>query len=114
VKLRRSLRDGRIFDQPPQTVQRYLVEKHTCRFFAWRFNNKSRTLPCEKKLRLSLLAAATVHWSVDGWKTAIDTRTNDSKLGVHVVDLPTEKLPVGHTVVLTFKRSPTDRGGGND
>ena len=27
VKLRRSLRDGKIFDQPPQTVQRYQVEK---------------------------------------------------------------------------------------
>jgi glucoamylase len=114
VKLRRSLRDGRIFDQPPQTVQRYLVEKHTCRFFAWRFNNKSRTLPCGKKLRLSLLAAATVHWSVDGWKTAIDTRTHDTKLGVHVVDLPTEKLPVGHTVVLTFHWTHPDRWEGTD
>ena len=29
VKLRRSLRDGKIFDQPPQTVQRYQVEKPT-------------------------------------------------------------------------------------
>ncbi len=27
VKLRRSLRDGRLFDTPPQTVQRYQVEK---------------------------------------------------------------------------------------
>jgi glucoamylase len=27
LKLRRSLRDGRLFDQPPQTVQRYLKEK---------------------------------------------------------------------------------------
>ena len=26
VKLRRSLADGRVFDMPPQTVQRYLVE----------------------------------------------------------------------------------------
>ena len=27
IKLRRSIRDGKIFDQPPQTVQRYLVEQ---------------------------------------------------------------------------------------
>ena len=27
IKLRRSLRDGKIFDQPPQTVQRYQVER---------------------------------------------------------------------------------------
>ena len=34
IKLRRSLQEGKIFDQPPQTVQRYLVEKenrHTLR-----------------------------------------------------------------------------------
>ena len=29
IKLRRSLRDGRIFDQPPQARQRYLIEKRT-------------------------------------------------------------------------------------
>ena len=28
IKLRRSIRDGKVFDQPPQTVQRYLVETH--------------------------------------------------------------------------------------
>jgi glucoamylase len=61
-----------------------------------------------------LLAAATVHWSVDGWKTAIDTRTHDTKLGVHVVDLPTEKLPVGHTVVFTFHWTHPDRWEGTD
>jgi glucoamylase len=27
VKLLRSLKDGRVFDMPPQTVQRYQVEK---------------------------------------------------------------------------------------
>jgi hypothetical protein len=27
------LRDGRVFDQPPQTVQRYIVEKRHCRYF---------------------------------------------------------------------------------
>ena len=33
IKLRRSLRDGKIFDQPPQTVQRYQVEKPTRQSF---------------------------------------------------------------------------------
>jgi glucoamylase len=32
--------DGKIFDQPPQTVQRYLVEKPMRQIFGWRFNNK--------------------------------------------------------------------------
>ena len=68
VKLRRSIRDGKVFDQPPQTVKRYLIEKHVRQIFGWRFNNKTRTVPRNKTLRIVLLTPARVHWSVDGWK----------------------------------------------
>ena len=42
LKLRRSLRDGRVFDLPPQTVQRYLTEKTVSPRMVWRFNHKIR------------------------------------------------------------------------
>jgi glucoamylase len=109
IKLRRSLRDGRVFDQPPQTVQRYIVEKHSCEFFPWRFNNKTRTMTCGKVLRIVLLAAATVRWSMDNWKTSHETTSQDTKLGVHYVDLPTDKLPAGQAVVFTFCWSGNNR-----
>ncbi len=54
IKLRRSLRDGKIFDQPPQTVQRYQVEKRKATYFEWRFNNKCRSMPQGKKLRADI------------------------------------------------------------
>jgi len=103
IKLRRSLREGRVFDQPPQTVQRYLVEKRRCEYFLWIFNNKVRTMPCGKTLRIAVLTPATVHWSADGWNTSIATHTRDTRLGVHVVDLPTDILPVAHPIVFTFR-----------
>ena len=103
IKLRRSLRDGRVFDQPPQTVQRYIVEKRHCQYFFWIFNNKARTMPCGKTLRIALLSPATIHWSMDGWTTSLDTHTRDTRLGVHVADLPTDKVPVSHEIVFTFK-----------
>jgi glucoamylase len=103
IKLRRSLREGRVFDQPPQTVQRYIVEKRRCEYFLWIFNNKVRTMPCGKTLRIAVLSPATVHWSVGGWNTSFDTHTRDTRLGVHVVDLPTDKLPVAHAIVFTFR-----------
>jgi glucoamylase len=102
IKLRRSLRDGKIFDQPLQTVQRYVFEKKAAEFFGWRFNNKSRTMPCGKKLRIILLNPGMVHWSDDGWKTTHDSYSRDSGLGVYAVDLPTHKLATGREVVLTF------------
>jgi len=101
IKLRRSLRDGKIFDQPPQTVQRYLVEKQKATYFEWRFNNKCRSFPEGKKLRMVLPAPALVHWSSDGWKSAQDANSRDP-LGVFIADLPTDQLPPGREVVFTF------------
>ncbi len=102
IKLRRSLRDGRIFDQPPQTVQRYQIEKPKRQIFGWRFNNKARSVPRNKILRLVLLAPALVHWSIDGWKTSVDTKTRDTGLGIYTLDLPTASLPAGNQILFTF------------
>jgi glucoamylase len=101
IKLRRSLRDGKIFDQPPQTVQRYLIEKPVRQIFGWRFNNKTRSVPRHKKLRIALLNPGLVHWSVDGWKTAQDTEARNTGLGTYIVDLPTASLPVGGEAAFT-------------
>ena len=114
MKLRRSLRDGKIFDQPPQTVQRYLVEKPTRQFSGWRVNNKPRALPRNKNLRIKLLNPALVHWSLDGWKTSTDTNTRDTGLGIHILDLPTSSLPAGSQVVFTFYWPQENRWEGKD
>ena len=102
LKLCRSLHDGRIFDQPPQTVERYLVQQITSDRIVWRFNNKVRAMPVNRTLRVETLAPAVVHWSVDGWRTVRDTATRDTTLGVHTVDLGTRHLRAGDHVDLTF------------
>ena len=102
LKLCRSIRDGRVFDRPPQTVQRYLVDQALSRRVGWRFNNKARTIPAGSTLRIETLAAALVHWSDDHWTTTHDAATLDSTLGVHVVDLATEGLIAGSRVDFTF------------
>jgi glucoamylase len=102
IKLRRSLRDGKIFDRPPQTFQRYVVEKRKAEHFGWRFNNKTRSMPGGHKLRVAVLSPAMVHWSFDGWKTAQDSNTYDSGLGMYAVDLPSEKLESGREIAFTI------------
>jgi glucoamylase len=81
IKLRRSLQDGRIFDMPPQPVQRYQVEKVGSRYALWRFNHKCYIIPAGKILRLETLAPARVHWGKDGWQDVKDTETRDTGLG---------------------------------
>jgi glucoamylase len=102
IKLRRSLHDGGIFNRPPQTVQRYLVERTGSPYTLWRFNNKCSTMPAGKTLRLEVLAPAVVHWSPDGWRTLYDTATWDTGLGVHVADVRTATLTTGGMVHFTF------------
>jgi glucoamylase len=103
VKLRRSIEDGRVFDQPPQTVQRYLIEGRASTPYAiWRFNNKIRTMPLGKILRVETLARATVHWGVNEWSDVRDVETVDTGLGVYVADLATDHLASGGSVQFTF------------
>ncbi len=101
IKLRRSLRDGKIFDQPPQTVERYLVKKQRATHFEWRFNNKCRSMPQGRTLRLLLPSPALVHWSFDAWRTAQDTTSRDP-LGVYVADIPASELTAGREILFTF------------
>jgi glucoamylase len=95
VKLRRSLGDREIFDRPPQTVDRYLIKKITSARITWRFNNKVRSMPERRILRVETLASSVVHWSSDSWRTVRDSATRDTTLGVHVADLETSSLRTG-------------------
>ncbi len=114
IKLRRSLADGRIFDQPPQTVERYLVKKVSAKYFNWRFNNKPRTMPCGKKLRILTMDPALVHWSFDNWRTCYDGNSEVSGWGLQHLDLPTETLVVGRQIVFTFLWKNSGQWEGRD
>jgi glucoamylase len=102
LKLLRSLRDSRVFDMPPQTVQRYLVEKTGPKFLVWRFNHKLRSLPCGMRLRVETLVCALVYWSADSWNTVHNVATRDSGLGMQVADLDTVRCAEGARIVFTF------------
>src|SRR5690606_20366144 len=69
IKLLRSLKDGAVFDLPPQGIERYVRSKTISPYRSWRFNQKTASLPAGKLLRIEILAAAMVRWSLDGWVT---------------------------------------------
>jgi len=114
VKLLRSLSDGRVFDLPPQTVQRYLADTTESAFLVWRFNHKIRSLPAGKTLRVETLEPAVIHWSSDGWRTSHDTATRDTGLAIHSADLETGSLPEGSQVEFTIYWPGADRWEGTD
>jgi glucoamylase len=114
VKLLRSLRDGKVFDMPPQTARRYVQSKTASPFAVWRFNNKIQSLPPGKDLRVELPAAAGVHWSTDDWHSARDSFGEDTGIGVFVADLPVSKIPAGGEIVFTIYWTTSGKWEGTD
>jgi glucoamylase len=114
LKLLRSLRDGRVFDMPPQTVERYLTNNTEPPCLIWCFNHKIRSLPVGKILRIVTMAPAVCHWSVDDWQTTYDSSSRDTGLGFQVVNLATTALTEGNQVRFTFFWPDADHWEGLD
>ena len=58
VKLLRSLRDGAVFDMPPQTLNRYVRNKPPPAPIVWRVTSKVAAIAAGRILRLEFLEAA--------------------------------------------------------
>lgn len=102
IKLCRSLNSKKIFDQPSQTVERYIKNGQTSNIIIWGFNDQYKYIPKGSLLRIQCLTNATVRWSIDGWATKTDVHTLDSGVGVHYADLKTDSLPYGQKLEITF------------
>jgi len=92
VKLRARPR-RKIFDQPPQTVKRYLIDKNVRQFWAGGSTTKLAASPATKPWRIVLLTPAAVHWSVDNWTTVHDTGTRDT--GLEYTSRPADSIIAG-------------------
>jgi glucoamylase len=114
VKLCRSLRDGKVFDLPPQPVRRYQIERVGSSLAIWRMRRRCTTMRCGMTLRVELAAAALVHWTADDWRSAADAPTVDTTLGMYYADLPTSALAPGRTVRFTLRWRDGDRWLGDD
>ena len=113
VKLLRSLRDGAVFDLPPQTVRRYQLDHPQPRCRDWRESWRRSRMPAGQILRVELDEPGTVRWSDDNWATVRDTRTLDCGLGIHAAELPTSTLPPDRTIAFTWQRADGRWRGAN-
>jgi len=102
LKLRRSLLDGEVFDMPELPRRRYLVDRIGSHLALWRFDHQSQISRPGKTLRVETHAPAVVRYSTDGWQSAHDVSTRDTRLSMYVADLPTGGLPEGSSIAFTF------------
>jgi glucoamylase len=92
IKLLRSLKDGAVFDMPPQTIERYVKNKPSPAPAVWRYGSTIDRVDPGKILRLEFMEPALVHWSSDGWATTTNSTARDTELGTYICDLATSGL----------------------
>jgi glucoamylase len=103
IKLIRSLTQERVFDMPPQTVQRYQHERVSARCAVWRKDLEQAEVPAGRVLRIDLTEASRVRWTDDDWQSFADTETTDSGLGLHFIELPTAGRAPGTRLSFTWQ-----------
>ena len=114
AKLLRSLRDGRIFDQPPQTVTRYASGARRPRVAAWRITAARRQVNAGRVLRIDTPDPARIRWTSDGWATWQDLESRAVCAGVHTAEVPTAALAAGTTVSFTLYWPAANRWEGRN
>jgi glucoamylase len=114
IKLLRSLRDGGVFDMPPQAYARYVTSKPEPAPIVWRTASKITSIAAGRILRLEFLEAASVHWSSDNWVTTTDIQSHATDLGIFLCDLPTQALAAGVEVRFTMLWTERGKWEGND
>jgi glucoamylase len=102
IKLLRSLRDGAVFDTPPQSYARYVKSKPGPAPIVWRKTSKISQISVGRILRLEFLEPASVHWSSDNWAITTDSECHATGLGTFICDLPTQSLAAGSEVSFTI------------
>lgn len=114
MKVCRSLHDEAVFDMPVQTRQRYIIEDRHSNLNFWRFQRKLTTISRKKKLRIEAPVPFSLHWSGDDWASITDTASQDSGIGVHLVDISLSRMKAGSTMKFTFFWTETANWEGTD
>jgi glucoamylase len=114
IKLLRSRRDGRVFDLVPEVAARYLGGRASCASLeVWKHNRRARAVKGGLTLRIQAGEPFVLRWSRDDWRTAADTASAPTPLGIDHVDLPTSAGQAG-ALRFTFRWPERDAWEGSD
>lgn len=100
IKLLRSAADGQIFDLIPIVADRYLDRRGRKDLEIWKPLRQVRQVHVGQTLRIQAPRPFQLRWSDNDWRSAEDTLSGSTTLGIHFVDLPidaTRRAPIRFT-----------------
>jgi len=103
IKLLISRQLGYAYDRPPATWQRYQGKRPTAQRAIWLPQDTIQTIHVGQTLCITLFEPSTIHWAIDDWQSPQDVNTQDTGLGIHVVEIETAALQVGQHIHFTYK-----------
>ena len=83
IKLLRSLKDGAVFDMPPQPFDRYVRNSPPVAPVVWRMTSEVLKIAIGRNLRLEFLEPAMVRWSLNNWASVKDSNALATGLGTY-------------------------------
>lgn len=114
IKLLTSRQLGRPYDRPPATWQRYQGRRPAIAHAIWLPQAPIVEIGVGQTLLVGSFEPSTLHWGIDGWQSSQDMATQDTGLGLHVVELSTKTLRSGQRIDFTFRRVDTGEWSGRD
>jgi glucoamylase len=88
LKLLRSASDGKVFDRIPAVAERYSVARpRSRRLEIWKPNRRVRAVRRDSVLRVQSASPFRLHWTRDEWRTAQDTTSTPTAIGIEYVDI---------------------------
>ncbi|HEY9791588.1 MAG TPA: glycoside hydrolase family 15 protein, partial [Candidatus Obscuribacterales bacterium] len=103
IKLLRSAADGRVFDQIPEVVNRYINAPQLCKLIEiWHM--QWQTPKVRPNYTLRIIAGESFHLvlSRDAWQNSDDFPSKGTGIGVHYVDIPIGQATPGAQLLFTF------------
>jgi glucoamylase len=105
IKLLRSVQDRKVSDLIAEVAKRYLGDRKGRQLYeVWKFTRQPRSVKRGHVLRVQAQAPFRLHWSNDEWRTAKDTSSSSTTLGVDFVDIPiveAQQAPIRFTFFWT-------------
>ncbi|MBI3979415.1 MAG: glucan 1,4-alpha-glucosidase [Chloroflexi bacterium] len=116
IRLLRSRRAGRVFDQIEPVYRRYVGQRVRSELVIWKFNHKVREIQGDQRLRVEVGAPAELRWTHDSWTTAHHQPLEDVApgAGIHAIEFPADVLSLGRPLEFTFYWSESGRWEGRN